>query len=171
MFIEKIIQGIHGQQGLITKLLGDITEEQMITQVGTFENHPAWQIGHLANTTNFLASQIGGVEYVSSDKYGMGSVPTTNRADYPSKEELLADLAKGHELIFELLGKLTKEDLNAETKDEGFRQMAPTVADAILFIGVSHEQMHVGQIMAWRKAMGLGGALFAAPEAEQAAAE
>ena len=162
MFIEKIIQGLHGQLGMMKKLLGDVTEELMVTQVGTLENHPAWQVGHLANTANFLASQIGGEEYNGNDKYGMGSVPTTNREDYPSKEELIANYAKSHEMIIDLLGKITPEALAQETKDEGFRKMAPTVGDAVLFVGISHEQMHLGQIMAWRKAMGLGGALFSA---------
>jgi hypothetical protein len=42
--------------------------------------------------------------------------------------------------------------------DEGSRKYFPTVGDMIVFMMTSHEMDHLGQIAAWRRAMGLGAA-------------
>ena len=43
--------------------------------------------------------------------------------------------------------------------DEGTRKYFPTVGDMIIFLMTSHEMDHLGQIAAWRRAMGLGPAI------------
>ncbi len=161
MLIQKIIGALKGQEAMLGKLVGDLTEEQMMAQPGMMKNHPTWQIGHLTTTAYWTASMIGGTgNYEKADLYNYGTVPSSEAGKYDSKEQLLADYHQSHELVIPLLEKLTAKDLEKETPDEGFRKLVPTIGDVILFTNVSHEQMHLGELLAWRQAMGLAGVLF-----------
>ena len=42
-----------------------------------------------------------------------------------------------------------------EMPDEEFRQIMPTVGDGLAYLLVSHEATHLGQLCAWRRAMGM----------------
>ena len=42
--------------------------------------------------------------------------------------------------------------------DEGTRQYFPTRGDMITFLMTAHEMEHLGQVVAWRRAAGLGSA-------------
>ena len=39
---------------------------------------------------------------------------------------------------------------------EGTRKHFPTIGDMVVFLMTSHEMDHLGQLAAWRRAMGLG---------------
>ena len=45
--------------------------------------------------------------------------------------------------------------LAQENPIEGFRSRAPTIGDAANFLMNSHAMFHLGQLSAWRRAMGL----------------
>lgn len=45
--------------------------------------------------------------------------------------------------------------LEGPTPNEDFRQIMPTLGNALVFILWAHEAVHVGQLTSWRKAMGL----------------
>lgn len=42
--------------------------------------------------------------------------------------------------------------------NESMRKYFPTVGDMVIFLMTSHEMNHLGQVAAWRRAMGLGSA-------------
>ena len=43
---------------------------------------------------------------------------------------------------------------------EGARKYFPTIGDHVVFLMTSHEMDHLGQLAAWRRAMGLGPGLL-----------
>lgn len=138
-------------------LADDLTDKEMTHQPGSIRNHPAWQLGHLANTCDF-ALGFAGAEGVAPQGYkelfGGGSQPTDEPGKYPSRDELFAALEKGHAALAEAVVSLTPEQLAAECPVERMRERVPTVGGALAFIMAMHEGIHIGQLSAWRRAAG-----------------
>ena len=84
--------------------------------------------------------------------------PDTDIAKYPSKDALIAELEKQHDLVKEHLSAVTEAQLQEEVKWR-FGNYMPTMLDLIMFMCISHEEMHLGQLAAWRRAMELPAAL------------
>ena len=144
------------------KLVEDVPDDRMADQPAGLSNHPAWVIGHLANTCNFAGSLLG-VENAGPsgwrDLLGNGSKPVADRSKYPEKAALLSALEAGHGRVAEVYEQAGEAALDAATPQEHFRAMFPTVGDALAFIMVAHEGIHLGQLSAWRRAMGMGSVL------------
>jgi hypothetical protein len=87
--------------------------------------------------------------------FGTGSTPVDKSDVYPSKDELLAGLADGQNRVAKRLAELGESGLAAPLPDQRHRAMFPTVGHAVLHILTSHAALHVGQITAWRRAVGL----------------
>ena len=142
-------------------LVRDISDEQMTRQPHGLVNHPAWLLGHLAASSNQLAKMLGLVSTFPAawtDAFKIGGTPSGDAADFPTKEELLAELAAQHERVAELLATADPALFVREHPSEGTRKRFPTVGDYAIFLITSHEGSHLGQITAWRRAMGLGSA-------------
>ena len=142
--------------GHIESLVKDLTAEQMVSQPNGVVNHPAWTLRHLASSSNFLAKTLG-LESTTPAEWDAPSpdgVPSGNASDYPSRDELLASLKAQHERVAEAVAKADSE-LLAKESDEQMRSYFPKVGDLIDYMLTSHEGTHIGQISAWRRAMGL----------------
>lgn len=87
-----------------------------------------------------------------------GSTPTSRAADYPSKEELLTALEAQHARAVKALKAVDQATFTEPHPDESTRRDFPTRGDMIIFLMVAHEMDHLGQIVAWRRAAGLGSA-------------
>jgi len=139
-------------------LLADVPQEKMCEQPGGLTNHPAWIVGHLATTCNFMG-QLLGFDPVCPpewDKlFGRDSQPTSNPSQYPSKDELLKKLQEGHACATEAFGKMAPQDLEKTNPIESMVAMFPTLGDLVVFLLTSHEATHLGQLSAWRRAQGL----------------
>jgi hypothetical protein len=139
-------------------LVDDVEEEKMCQQPGGLVNHPAWTLPHLVTGSEF-AGQLLGLEPLIAqdwfDKYGRGSTPSTDPADYPSKSDALAALEAHHARVSDALGITDPSLLDRPTPNDDFRQIMPTLGDALLFLLVTHEAFHIGELASWRKAMGL----------------
>jgi hypothetical protein len=145
-------------------LSADIDEARMAEQPAAGMNHPAWILGHLAICTDYAAKVLG-LEKQCPDQwhkqFGPGSTPTSDRSAYPSKAELLAALAAGHE-------RIAAAALNADPKrmasphkvDIAFVKVwMPTLGDLLAHLMTTHPASHLGQLSAWRRTMGLPGVL------------
>ena len=55
--------------------------------------------------------------------------------------------------------------VDPEAARDKFDGEFPTVAGAALFLAVTHEALHLGQVAAWRRARGLPSALAGMPRA------
>ena len=85
-------------------------------------------------------------------------MPDPDEKKYPLKRDLLMELEKQHDKVKNKLLEKTPEELNAQFAWR-FGKLMPTLLDLTIFMCVNHEAMHLGQLAAWRRAMGLPSAL------------
>ena len=143
-------------------LVGDLSDEQMVRQPNGVVNHPAWILGHLALTSDHLAKLLdceSTFPAAWTEAFKPGGIPSGDAAAFPSKAEILDELAAQHERV---ATALTNADpaifARDSTRASVTRQRFPTIGDYAVFLISSHEGSHLGQIAAWRRAMGLGSA-------------
>ena len=149
----------------VTLLVEDVDDDQMAANPGPgVENHPAFTIGHLvmaaARTRTMLGDEMNVPEGwdVLFDRRGPSDRRLPVDGPYPSKAELLAELSRQHELIKARLADATESQL-ADAVVWRLSDYLPTTRDAAAFMVISHASMHLGQLAAWRRAMGLPAAL------------
>ena len=142
------------------RLVDDLTDEQMVAQPSGVINHPAWTLGHLGATSDALAGMLG-LPSTFPDAWReacrMGSIPSGEAADYPAKRELLAQLRAQHERVAEAVAAVDDERLQQPTPPR-LRERFPTIGDFAAALMTMHEGHHLGQLAAWRRALGLGAA-------------
>jgi DinB superfamily len=139
-------------------LVDDIPEDQMCDQPAGLENHPTWSIGHLAAGCQFCIGLLGGEPTMPdgwAELFGRGSTPSPDASKYPTKAELLTELERSHQQATEAVAAADDAKMAEETPDPDFRQVAPTLSDAVVFILINHTATHLGQIAMWRRAKGL----------------
>lgn len=155
---ETVMQSYRFGVGFLKQLVEGIDEDKLTHQPEAGMNPPLWIVGHLVDTMTFVA-QLAGASYKSPEGYGVlfgiKSKPVDDAGKYPAKAELLAELDKAVEAIGPGLASIKAEALRAQTPDEGFRQMMPTVGDGLTFLLTGHVWLHLGQLSAWRRACGM----------------
>lgn len=149
------------------RLVDDLSDEQMTTAPVTgLVNHPAWTIGHLASASALLTEDLGvQIDFPESWselflRKGPGdpTLPDPDTVKYPSKKELLDELWRQHEKVKQLIRQQTDDELKKAVKWK-FSDHMPALVDVVVFFCVNHEAMHLGQLAAWRRAMGLNSVL------------
>lgn len=144
--------------GYCQTLSADIPEERLAEQPLPGVNHPAWILGHLAISSDFAAAVLGGEKILPQNwgtLFGPGSKLTANRADYPSKVELLEAIQSGFSRARELAASVAPEILTRPNPNRMLRSGLPTVHDAYAFLLTSHFSLHLGQFSTWRRMIGL----------------
>jgi len=134
-------------------LVKDVSAEQMVAQPNGVINHPAWSLGHLVVSANGLGKALG-LEPTLPD----GCEPSSDLSAYPTKEALLEALKEQHARNTEALKNADPEFFATPHPNEKTRKYFPTMGDMVTFLMTGHEMDHLGQIAAWRRAMGLGSA-------------
>ena len=150
------------------KELVEDVEDNLMTQSPSLglENHPAFTLGHLVSAAALTSKYLGGPYHFNSEwelllrRKGPGDprTPDTNVALYPSKDQLLSELTDQHSLVEGLILDLDEARFDETTKWR-FQKYMPTLGDLLLFMCITHESMHLGQLAGWRRAMGLPSAL------------
>ena len=144
------------------RLVKDVAADQMAAQPGGVINHPAWSLGHLVVSADYLG-QLLGLESNLPEGWGetfkTGGEPSGDVSAYPSKEEILRALKEQHARNTEAVKAIDASRFAEPHPNEARRKYFPTRGDQIVFMMTSHEMDHLGQIAAWRRAMGLGSAL------------
>ncbi len=142
----------------VKKLVADVSDEGMCSQPipGITLNHPAWTLSHLTPYPPMLAAMVKGEPFKDAidSPFAKGSSPSSNPRDYPNKEQILADYLLAHDTLATALQDAKPEALSAPTPLARWQQRFPTIADALLYVGISHEATHLGQLSAWRRAGG-----------------
>jgi hypothetical protein len=145
--------------GYAKRLVADIPEDKMALQPAPGMNHAAWVLGHLACTADMLGSMIG-VKPVCPPEWAVlfdwNSSPSSDVAQYPSKATLLRALEEGHAAIAAALPSIPESRWSETTPLEAVRGFLPTLGDCFVFVMAAHENMHLGQLSAWRRAQGMG---------------
>ncbi len=140
------------------RLLADFhTPEQWTKQVQSQCNHALWFAGHMGHTDNFMISILDPTQSRKvegfGERFGTGSIPSPNAADYPPPEDVVAVMRERREKLLSLLDKMT-DDALAKPTPQGTPEFIPDYA-AIFGTVVWHEGLHSGQLTVLRKVLGL----------------
>lgn len=160
--MDSILNAFRFTQQYASLLMDDIDDSEMTKLPHSGMNHPAWILGHLALVADLAAKLLG--EEMSTDDawmqtYGPGSIPVDDRGTYPSKLELLQKFKSTCERAESLASGASSDQLAAENETPFFPEQFPTVGDLLTHLLTTHAAMHLGQLSAWRRAVGKGSVL------------
>jgi len=141
------------------KLVADIPDDRMCAQPvdGQLMNHPAFLLGHLAWAGDSAAALLGAVGGHAGDwreLFGMGSKPLADRSKYPPKAELIKALEESHARVAAAVTSASPEALT-QPAPERMRARFATVGQMVAGLMTAHEATHLGQLSAWRRALGM----------------
>lgn len=129
-------------------------------------NHPAFVLGHLAlypaNMLKKAQLDVAGAEapgaYTELFDAGKECKHDPSRTIYPHLPELVDVFRRTHGVLHERLPMVGDAALAADNlaRDGKRSEMNPTVGHALVFMTTTHAAMHLGQVSAWRRMMGLG---------------
>lgn len=138
-------------------LVKDVDDADMARQPFEGANHPAWILGHIIVSTDGVLKLLGHKPTAPPEwqpLFGRGSTVSSDRAAYPSKEKLLAAL----EIVFD---RATAAAVEASADQvagphhvELLQRGLPTKGDLIAMLLTTHVAQHLGQLSAWRRALG-----------------
>lgn len=145
--------------GYAKRLVADMSDETMALQPAPGMNHAAWVLGHLACTADMLGAMIGlkpvcPPEWVSLCDWN--SIPSSDASLYPAKGMLVKALEDAHAQIATALPAVPESRWSETTPLEAVRGFLPTMGDCFVFVMAAHENMHLGQVSAWRRCQGMG---------------
>ena len=139
-------------------LVKDLTPEQWTAQPHGLVNHPCWSIGHLVKSEHELCGMLG-VESTLPEGWEVtfkaGTPPNPDPSANPSKDEVMSAHRELHTKLSAALPNVDQATLDTEHPNENARQYFPTIGDMAVFLLTAHEMDHLGQVAAWRRAMGL----------------
>ena len=167
MTIETIIKQYDFNLKYAKALVHDLSDNQMTSiPANGLENHPAFTLGHLISGCAVLAEDLGAKFEMPENwkdlflRKGPGDPrkPDLDNNKYPTKHFLINELENQHKRVKEILNNIDQNQLN-EQFEWRFSNYMPTLLDVIVFMCVNHEAMHLGQLAAWRRAVGLNSAL------------
>ena len=136
-------------------LVGGLSEEEMDAQPAGGINTPAWILGHLAYAADRHATFVGGEPQLAdwADRFGQSSEPPSSLDQRPGKAELIAAWNDATERLLAAFAAASDEQLDAATGGP-LAESFPQVRDFLTFSLGSHTAVHLGQLSAWRRAMG-----------------
>ncbi|MCK4873231.1 MAG: DinB family protein [Phycisphaerales bacterium] len=142
-------------------LCEDIPDDKFAVKTIQTLNHPAFIMGHLTVYPEELLNHIGrgdlAIDNADYDKlFGMGVECKNDPSIYPNKTELTARFRDRHNVLIGAIADMTDEQLLAPNPTDFLKESCPTLAAMLLFSLHDHVMMHLGQISAWRRTIGLG---------------
>jgi hypothetical protein len=159
--IDGLIEGYRRNQDYGERLLYDLTDEHMTMQPhGERErpvNHPAWAFSHMNVYLPVIQCVIRGERFEDPmhHRFGMNSRPETEFGIYGTRLRILADWSRGHEAVCELLQHCDNTLFGRSVHLERWTTVMPTAGVCLPYLMLNHENMHLGQISAWRRVLGL----------------
>lgn len=159
--VEYVLHSYDMNVRFAKRLVKDLTDDQMCEQPHGVVNHPAWSLGHLVVSADRLGQMLGLPSALPAgwaEPFATGGVPSPDRAGFPSRTAILEALEQQHTRNAAALRAADATTLAAPHPNERSRTAFPTIGDYAIFLMTSHEMDHLGQIAAWRRAMGLGAA-------------
>ncbi|MFG0256859.1 MAG: DinB family protein [Phycisphaerales bacterium JB043] len=141
------------------RLVGDLSDDDMLAQPfeGVTMNHPAWILSHLNVYAPLLADMLRAnpVEDPINARYGRGSRVESDPSEYLPRAELIQQFEDVHVDAVRALEECPMERFEAPTPVERWRESVfPTISVLPAQFLVSHLGTHLGQLSAWRRAMG-----------------
>lgn len=161
--IEALIAMSQKNLDYTNRLVADLSPDKMALQpngvTGKPMNHPAWVLGHLAFVADFYAGVLGGDPPTApkhwADLFGMNSAPQPDASKYPAKDELLKALVDGRSRLTAVARAKPADFWLQPVADEKRRARFANNAALAVHMLVNHDAIHLGQLSAWRRALGL----------------
>lgn len=129
---------------------------------GIDTNSPAFVYGHLAIYPDRFLRMIGREDLaIETGDYealfgaGKECRDDPDGAIYPSMDEIVERFRARHHVAIEALMGVSDEVMGRENPMERMRERLPTMGAMASFLFGGHPMMHLGQVSAWRRAMGL----------------
>ena len=143
--------------GLLKGTLGDFTDADMLVRPAPTANHAAWQLGHtiVSETNAGNAVRAGSMPELPAgfaERFAKDKAQNNNPADFPKKDELLAQFEKTRRGTVGWVKALSPQDV-ASPSPEKLRGWAPTLGTLAAALS-SHTAMHVGQFQVIRRKLG-----------------
>jgi hypothetical protein len=157
-FVASALRAWSTQRGYVQRLTADLSDADMVSQPvpGITMNHPAWVLSHCGIYPPVIAAILEGRSFEDpiKHKFGRESRPSTNPADYPKKEALLAEFFAGQDKLAEVLARTDLDVFTRPIPLERWKARFPVIADVVFYLMLDHQAGHLGQISAWRRAGG-----------------
>lgn len=129
-------------------------------------NHPAFVYGHLSLYSCRIVEQLGqdasaikpSELYVERFSHTATCVDDPDGTIYPPMEELTEKFLTGHQAAIDALLQAPDEQFLIPNVNESMRSKFATNGSMHAFYLGGHIMIHMGQVSAWRRMMGLGAA-------------
>lgn len=126
-------------------------------------NHPTFVYGHLAIYPKRMLELVGKdpdsvmppESYLKLFAAGAECVDDTEGKVYPKFDEVVMRYRDWSKIAMESLQTVDDATLMGTNPNERMRAAFPTVGGVLLFLTNNHQMMHLGQVSAWRRCMGL----------------
>jgi hypothetical protein len=118
-----------------------------------------WIIGHLAITADFARRMCGRSAICPvawRQVFKPGTQPSLDSATYPSMNLLCDTFRRVYSDLFEAAAEADERALGIENPYAPARSAFPLAGDFVAYITSSHLAYHLGQLVAWRSAAGMG---------------
>ena len=109
-------------------------------------------------TADGIVEKLGGQKMLPAawaTLFGMGSKPSASRRDYPPKEELARAFEQTYQHLRQKAAAATPEQLAQPTTNPRAKETLPTFRELVAFLLTGHVGVHLGQLSAWRRMIGL----------------
>lgn len=163
--IEALIAMSQKNLDYANRLVADLSPDKMALQpnglpgAGKPMNHAAWVLGHLAFVADFYATVLGGGQPAApkhwGELFGMNSAPQPDASQYPAKDDLLKALVAGRDRLIAVARAKPADFWSQPVADEKRRARFASNTVLAVHMLVNHDAIHLGQLSAWRRALGL----------------
>lgn len=154
-YAERLLQGVAAGQFARLARPGGVQVQS---------NHPAFVFGHLAlypqRVMSALGLALGAAQmpdsYAEVFKDGLECRDDAEGRIYPPMSDVTARFFDAYRAAIAATAAAEDRSLLSPNPAEGrMREMFPTIGAAANFYLSGHVQMHLGQVSAWRRAMGM----------------
>lgn len=135
-----------------------VPDPRWAEQPAGIRNHLAWTLGHLCLGLDEGVTLLGrpaGCPPAWRKTMDYGTMPVADRAAYPAADELLGRFRERHAALAAAVREAPAEAMGAVNPHEALRPYFPTVGHEVAYYLSGHTDHHMGQLLAWRRAMGL----------------
>lgn len=150
------------------RLLTDISADQFARLAPgstgqVVSNHPAFVYGHLSIYASRILKDVGAdaEPFVPSEKFvclfskDATCVDDPNGTIYPAMDVITERMLSGYEAVLEAIANVDDATYTAPNPDPKMRERFSSMASMHAFYLSGHIMIHMGQVSAWRRMIGL----------------